>query len=257
VARKVREAFTDALTPADGSRVPRRRRSDRDSLPLTTYATLGLLGLDNEFSAIDIEWRAHTYLRFFYWTPALSHIRRELDRLETLGHVEATEVQRGRLTRTLKYSITPQGIAALQDWAEQAPIDPPVKKNPTILRLWLGRRGADPEAVLKVLDEHIEFVKRERAELVAFVKHTERRFDAFKAGAPLDGLVAPGDPDGDSGTTEDDRQASMARVAWHNAIMRYCIRDFDSDLKNLRRLGEELRALVRQYESTMPPDATD
>jgi hypothetical protein len=57
-------------------------------LPLTTYATLGLLSTVTPFSAVEVEERARVYLRHFYWAPALSHIRRELDRIEVLGYVE-------------------------------------------------------------------------------------------------------------------------------------------------------------------------
>jgi DNA-binding PadR family transcriptional regulator len=227
----------------------RRARSASDRLPLTSYATLGLLSLGGEFTAVELEARAHDYLRFFYWAPALSHIRRELDRLESLGFVEAREVQRGRVNRTLKYRLTAEGVAALKDWAEHAAIDRPMKKNPTILRLWLGRRGADPQEVLDVLEDHIEFVKSERAELASAVQGAEAHFASLKTeisnAAPGNESVHP---------TLEEEQASLARAAWHNAIMRYCMRDYDAELINLKRLGDELRVLLSEYEATMVPE---
>jgi DNA-binding PadR family transcriptional regulator len=244
VQARQREVSYDEPSAAPGGRITRRARSTSDGLPLTSYATLGLLSLGGEFTAVELEARAHDYLRFFYWAPALSHIRRELDRLEGMGFVEAREVLRGRVNRTLKYRLTDEGVAALKDWAEHAAIDRPMKKNPTILRLWLGRRGADPQEVLNVLEDHIGFVKGERAELAKATEAAELHFASLQASANVSTSKKA------SATLEED-QAALARAAWHNVIMRYCMRDYDAELRNLKRLGEELGALLSEYEATM------
>jgi len=67
---------------------------DEDSgpgeLPATAYAVLGILIVnDEELSAGEIKTRASFGMRYFYWSPAVSHIRRELRRLLALGLVMA------------------------------------------------------------------------------------------------------------------------------------------------------------------------
>jgi DNA-binding PadR family transcriptional regulator len=208
-------------------------------LPLTSYATLGLLSPGAELTAVEIETRAQKYLRFFYWAPALSHIRRELNRLEELGYVSAREIPRGRLNRSLKYRLTPAGTAALKTWAEDADIERTVRKHPAILRLWLGRRGADPAAVLAALKAHSEYVTADRASLVSFIEASE---DAYRERLAEAETTA--------GAADPELRASLARWAWHLAVMRYCLRDFDSEVENLNQLDSDLKSLLVEYPST-------
>jgi DNA-binding PadR family transcriptional regulator len=220
----------------------RRRRAvsttDRGVLPLTSYATLGLLSLGGEFTAVEIEERAYHYLRFFYWTPALSHIRRELDRLEDLGYVSCREVMRGRIRRTLKYWLTPAGVTALKEWAEGPLIERTVKKNPAILRLWLGRRGGDSSAVLRALEAHIEF---ERAERQSLIDHLQNSYTLYQEHV----LEA----DTGSPETDEDLRAGLWRHAWHIEVMRYCLRDYDYELRNLEQLLSDMRQLATEQDS--------
>lgn len=243
MAQDARERPADVQASPDES----GRRSAERKLPMTSYATLGLLSLGGEFTAVEIEARANDLLRYFYWTPALSHIRRELDRLEELGYVTAREVQRGRVKRTLKYKLTESGVAALKDWVEHAPIDRSVEKNPTILRLWLGRRGADPQSVMDLLESHIEHLKSERAELTASIRVSESYF------ANLSADTAAHSPDAGHSRSDEEELAMMARAEWHNTIMYYCVRNLDNEVRNLKRLGDDLRALQTKYPSTMSP----
>lgn len=116
---------------------------------MTAYATLGLLSREEEYTAVEVQERAHEFLRYFYWAPALSHIRRELNRLDDLGFVAAREVKQGRVRRTLKYHVTPPaGEQALKEWAEGPGAEPTVVKNSVLLRLWLGRRAGDSQLVI-------------------------------------------------------------------------------------------------------------
>ena len=223
----------------DSSTAPRRglrttATANGETLPLTSYATLGLLGYDQEFTAIEIEGRAHEYLRFFYWVPALSHIRRELNRLEDLGYVASREVSLGRVKRTLKYRITPEGAAALAKWAEDSTIERTVKKNPAMLRLWLGRRAGHPDVVLAAFQEHIDFVRSERQAVHEFITKTEASYQARKAERRKAGKA-----------TREELTASLTRMAWFNAVMRYCMRDYDAELDNLEQLMAELKPLKR------------
>jgi DNA-binding PadR family transcriptional regulator len=223
---------------------PRQRRPNNadvrtdGGLPLTSYATLGLLRHGHELTAIEIEESAHLYLRFFYWTPALSHIRRELSRLEELGYVDCREVVTGRIKRTLKYWLTPAGEAALKEWVESTFVEQTVQKNSAILRLWLGRRGADPEAVLEGLDAHIEFVKSERESLRAVIVAAEHSYQ--------DQLS---DAKGASGNTREEMRLGLWRHAWVLEIMQYCLREYDNEVENLNRLMSDMRRLVAQRDS--------
>ena len=51
-------------------------------LPATAWAVLGELSFGRELSGYDIKKWADASLRFFYWSPAISQIYRELRRLE-------------------------------------------------------------------------------------------------------------------------------------------------------------------------------
>jgi DNA-binding PadR family transcriptional regulator len=201
-------------------------------LPMTSYATLGLLSHDAEYTAVEIQDRAHQLLRYFYWVPALSHIRRELNRLEDLGYVSTREVKQGRVKRTLKYRVTAAGERALQEWAEGPYADPVIVKNPVVLRLWLGRRAGDTRLVLNALENQIEQLAEERDALVEALHRTDRIL------ADL-GDVAPDGPAENSPQA----QLALARTQWHHSVMDYCLRDFEHNLRNSKRLLKELQEL--------------
>jgi DNA-binding PadR family transcriptional regulator len=202
-------------------------------LPLTGYATLGCISPRGEFSAVEIQRRANAMLRFFYWTPALSHIRRELDRLEQLGYVTAREVSRGRVRRTLKYQITETGAHALREWAEAPSVEPAVVKNSVILRIWLGRRAAEPKLVLRALDPHLGYIESERAVLRTSIRAAET---ATYTDTDLDNEGNDGsDP---SGTV------FALRRAWVLSVLRYCARDLDHEIRNLKILQKDLEVLA-------------
>ncbi|KPM51757.1 PadR family transcriptional regulator [Frankia sp. R43] len=132
-------------------------RRDAAGLPPTSYAVLGLLAVaDLPMSAVELKTRAEFSLRFFYWAPAVSHIRKELTRLAELGLVTATEVPAPRVRRTLVHEITDAGRTVLRNWLDDLPDDEPVVlKDPVLLRVWLGAQG-DPDRIVRLLDQHLE-----------------------------------------------------------------------------------------------------
>jgi DNA-binding PadR family transcriptional regulator len=199
-----------------------------------------LLSTVTPFSAVEIEERARVYLRHFYWAPALSHIRRELDRLEKMGYVECREVMSGRIKRTLKYRPTPEGTAALRDWVEGGHVERTVKKNPAILRLWLGRRGADPGALLEAFERHIEHLRSERDSVKSHVAETVELCKdlASAAGGILDIHVGEADAE--------DLAGARWRMEWHLEVMRYCLRDYDNELANLEQLRVGVSRLLTE-----------
>ncbi|WP_007509546.1 PadR family transcriptional regulator [Pseudofrankia saprophytica] len=128
-----------------------------DGLPTTAYAVLGMLAVaDVPLSPVELKTRADFSLRFFYWAPAISHIRKELARLEALGLVTASPAPGRRIRRTLVHEITPAGRTVLRDWLHQtADEEPVVIKHPVLLRVWLGAE-TEPERVVEILDRYVE-----------------------------------------------------------------------------------------------------
>jgi DNA-binding PadR family transcriptional regulator len=132
-------------------------------LPATAYAVLGLLSFGDEQTGYDLRQRALT-LRFFYWSPAQSHIYAELRRLRARGFVaERLEPQTGRPDKRL-YRITDDGLAAFRTWLDEAPVEPPLLKHGAALRLFFGHQ-ASPGRVRQVLEEHRQRTEELLAEL--------------------------------------------------------------------------------------------
>jgi DNA-binding PadR family transcriptional regulator len=140
--------------------------SGSEELPATAYAVLGILTVnDEELSAGEIKTRASFGMRYFYWSPAVSHIRRELRRLLALGLVEEREITIGRVRRSQVYQTTQAGDEALVRWVtESSPDEPVVVKNSVLLRVFLGSK-APLGTVLSVLDSRMAQVDDSIAEL--------------------------------------------------------------------------------------------
>jgi DNA-binding PadR family transcriptional regulator len=125
-------------------------------LPATAYAVLGILSVnDEELTPGEIKVRAEFAFRHFYWSPAVSHIRRELRRLLEMGLVEEREITIGQVRRSQAYQTTDAGERALARWvSESPPRESVVVKNSVLLRVFLGDR-APMETVLAVIDARL------------------------------------------------------------------------------------------------------
>jgi DNA-binding PadR family transcriptional regulator len=146
------------------------------ALPATAYAVLGILsGFDEELTPGEIKVRAEFAFGHFYWSPAVSHIRRELRRLLELGMAGEREVSIGQVRRSLVYHATGEGERALARWVSQSPPEETVVvKNSVLLRVYFGDQ-APPEASLAVIDARLaeveegireaQWAHRRRAEL--------------------------------------------------------------------------------------------
>ncbi|HYY73361.1 MAG TPA: PadR family transcriptional regulator [Solirubrobacterales bacterium] len=138
-------------------------------LPATAYAVLGLLSFGDELTGYDLRQRALN-LRFFYWSPAQSHIYAELRRLRAHEFVaERLEPQSGRPDKRL-YRITGQGLQAFRTWLDEAPVEPPLLKHAAALRLFFGHQ-ASPGRVRQVLEEH----RRRTEQLLAELRQVHER----------------------------------------------------------------------------------
>lgn len=193
-----------------------------EPLPMTSYAVLGLLSPTNEYTAVEVKARAHEFIRFFYWTPALSHIRRELDRLEELGFVAVREVPKSRLKSTLTYRMTEAGEQNLSQWAGRAPLEPPVVKNSVLLRLWLARRASDKDGFLDLLQSCIDQTVKEREELTALIDRVVERH-LTPSGPPI--------------------------TAWAVEVLRFTRETYDHNIKTSRDLLDSLKQLDMHAET--------
>lgn len=125
-----------------------------DWLPTTTYSILGLLSYyDRELSGFEVKKWADASLRFFYWSPAMSQVYRELERLEASGLVTSRVVPGEGARSKRVYGITDAGRAELTRWVEQAPVEPTLIRDSVVLRVWLGNM-ADPDRLRELLREH-------------------------------------------------------------------------------------------------------
>jgi len=146
-------------TQADGDDVAAQELQTGE-LPSTAYAVLAILSVnDEQLSVGEIKTRASHGMRHFYWSPAVSHIRKELRRLLALGMVEEQRLKIGPVRHSQAYQTTGTGEDALARWvASSSPDEQVVVKNSVLLRVYLGAK-APLDVVLAVLDRRIAQVE--------------------------------------------------------------------------------------------------
>lgn len=180
-------------------------------LPTTAYLVLGVLAAnDEQLTAGEIKVRAEFSVGYFYWSPSVSHVRRELDRLLARQMVTETGTQAGKRAIT-RYEVTTTGLAALRRWVRHFPShDPVVIKHPVILRTWLAR-GDDPGRVVEALERHLDTT---RARLDEALWSRQRAHDLGIAEEP-------------------DQRVSLA-------VLDYSIRGLYAELSNIEQLRDEI-----------------
>ena len=99
----------------------------KSNLAATSWALLGMLSYEHELSGYDIRKWIDWSMRFFYDSPAYSHIYSELKKLEKLGLVTSRVENTGGTRNRRLYKITDEGLDAVTRWANDAPVDPPSK----------------------------------------------------------------------------------------------------------------------------------
>jgi DNA-binding PadR family transcriptional regulator len=124
-------------------------------MPTTAYLVLGVLSVfDEQLTAGEIKQRAEHTIGRFYWSPSVSHIRRELDRLLGFDLVETERIEVGARSMTV-HQITAVGERVLREWAGAIPDDDVVVKHPLMLKIWLAG-DRHPDALLQAIDRYIE-----------------------------------------------------------------------------------------------------
>ena len=174
-------------------------RRTSNGLPITAYLVLGVLAAnDEQLTAGEIKIRAELSVGHFYWSPSVSHVRRELNRLLARGMVSETGAQSGKRAITL-YETTDAGVEALRRWVQHFPgQDQVVIKHPVILKTWLAR-GEDPELIVDTLDRHLEATRtrldealwsRQRSRELGLSDDPEQRFSLAVLDYAIRGLYA-------------------------------------------------------------------
>lgn len=192
-------------------------RRTGDGLPVTAYLVLGVLAAnDEQLTAGEIKMRAELSVGHFYWSPSVSHVRRELNRLLARGMVGEIGAQSGKRAITL-YETTDTGLDALRRWVQHFPgQDQVVIKHPVILKAWLSR-GEDPERIVETLDRHLE-ATRARLDEALWSRQRSREL----------------------GITDDPSQ----RFSF--AVLDYAIRGLYAELSNIAQLRDEIASGTTQ-----------
>jgi DNA-binding PadR family transcriptional regulator len=170
-----------------------------NGLPVTAYLVLGVLAAnDEQLTAGEIKVRAELSVGHFYWSPSVSHVRRELNRLLARGMVNEIGAQSGKRAITL-YETTDAGLDALHRWVQHFPgQERVVIKHPVILKTWLAR-GDDPERTVDTLDRHLEATRarldealwsRQRSREVGIIDDPQQRYSFAVLDYAIRGLYA-------------------------------------------------------------------
>ncbi|NLU83266.1 PadR family transcriptional regulator [Rhodococcus sp. HNM0569] len=125
-----------------------------------------MLTFGEELSGNDAKKWADWSVGFFYWSPSVSQVYSELKKLESLGLVRSRKIAEAGVRGRRVYAITPDGIAAVQAWSRDAPVEIPVLKHSVLLRIWMGHLS-DPERLKELVAAHIDNIDdlRRRAQL--------------------------------------------------------------------------------------------
>jgi DNA-binding PadR family transcriptional regulator len=133
-------------------------KSVKSALAATSWALLGMLSYEEEVSGYDLKKWTDWSVDLYYWSPSYSQIYTELKKLEGLGPVTSrVEHDEGTRSRRL-YKITPAGMAAVTEWTNEAPVDPPVLKHSVLLRVTFGHLS-NPARLKELLQEHVAYAE--------------------------------------------------------------------------------------------------
>jgi DNA-binding PadR family transcriptional regulator len=128
----------------------------KPTVTATSWALLGMLSYEHELSGYDIRKWIDWSLRFYYGSPAYSQIYSELKKLEQLEYVTSRVDHSGGARSRRLYKITESGLRAVTQWANEAPVDPPVLKHSPLLRVTLGHL-TNPTRLKEILTEHVAY----------------------------------------------------------------------------------------------------
>jgi DNA-binding PadR family transcriptional regulator len=146
-----------------------------NELSPTAWAVLGVLSFpaEQDLSGYDVKSWADRSLRFFYTSPAMSQVYRELKKLESVGYVTSYLAPQDELRNKRLYRLTDEGRAAVREWAA-GPAIPPMIKHAALLRVWLGHL-LSLEQLRTVLQQHIDYAEHMRGEAAELEQSAHRQ----------------------------------------------------------------------------------
>ncbi len=150
----------------------------RTLLTPSAYAVLGLLAR-RPSSGYELGTRAAASIDNF-WPLTRTHIYGELAKLEVLGYVVGVEVAQEHLPDKRVYSVTPQGIQALDAWLADPDPGIPRPRQPMLVKFFFGERLAPEQAA---------------ALLARYRTQALTRRDSLAASAAADAAAVAADPD--------------------------------------------------------------
>ena len=137
---------------------------DEPFLPSSSYVVLGLLSFDTRLTGYELRQWSEGSVRFFWASPSMSQIYRELEKLEAAGFVDARDERGdGERARTT-YGLTEAGRGELRRWVEDAPYEAPLIRHQAAFRLFCSQ-GADRAKVRAMLEEHRDWAASLLADL--------------------------------------------------------------------------------------------
>jgi DNA-binding PadR family transcriptional regulator len=148
------------------------------TLTTTEAAILGLVA-EGELSGYDLQRRVDRSVGYF-WKPARSQIYAVLPRLVQRGLAVGRRVRQDTRPDKHLYRITPQGLAALRDWLQRAPLEPDAERI-LLIKLFFARH-ADPEIIrgyVRELRTKAERLAHDLSEIEANADHDGDRFRAM------------------------------------------------------------------------------
>ena len=153
---------------------------------------------DEQLTAGEIKTRAELSVGHFYWSPSVSHVRRELNRLLARGMVGEIGAQSGKRAITL-YETTDAGRDALRRWVQHFPGSGSgrhqASRHPADLAC--PRRGS--EHIVDTLDRHLEATRarldealwsRQRSRELGIIDDPDQRFSFAVLDYSIRGLYA-------------------------------------------------------------------
>lgn len=141
---------------------------ERERLPTTTYALLGLLadGPASGYELADLVSRSIAN----FWPIEKSQVYGELRRLESLGYVDASDVAQSGAPDKRVYALLEDGERALDAWLGEAGYQRERVRNAFLVKVFFGWR-MEPERLEALLDEYRADALAERDRLQAIVDH--------------------------------------------------------------------------------------
>ena len=123
----------------------------RDLLPTTSYAILGLLA-DGPMSGHRLSTMADQSIAHF-WSIPRSLVYRELGRLEELGYLRGADVAQLKLPDKREYRLTESGRTELSRWLNQPGFERGRFKDGFLVKFFFGRH-MDPGSRTRLVEEY-------------------------------------------------------------------------------------------------------